>query len=316
MLMRNNTNHEPRAPALAVIVVTYNSAVPLPGLLDSLAPGLEGVESFEVIVVDNDSRDDSVEIALAHPIGARVVKTGSNAGYAAAINKAAASVHPDADLLILNPDLRLCPGAVRRLVERAKDASVGIAVPRNLREDGTTDPTLRHEPSITTAWADSLLGGKLAGRLGLGEIVGQTARYNRDGPVQWATGSVLLVAARARRIVGIWDESYFLYSEEVDYQRRVRAAGLCVSYVPQSLAVHAGGDYRSNTRLFALLTMNRVRYYRRYHGTVATCMFRLGIAIGEALRFWRGATHRAALYSVLTPVRPAFDFRVEQPRRC
>jgi N-acetylglucosaminyl-diphospho-decaprenol L-rhamnosyltransferase len=311
---RNNTKHEPGAPTLAVIVVTYNSAVPLPGLLDSLAPGLEGIDSFEVIIVDNDSRDDSVDIALAHPVGARVVKTGSNAGYATAINKAAATVHADADLLILNPDLRLCPGAALRLVTRAEDASVGIAVPRNFREDGTTDPTLRREPSIATAWADSLLGGKLAGQLGLGEIVGETARYDRDGSVEWATGSVLLVAARARRAVGIWDESYFLYSEEVDYQRRVRAAGHGVSYVPESQAVHAGGEYRANTRLFALLTINKVRYYRRYHGVVATCVFRLGIAVGEALRFWRGATHRAALYSVLTPVRPALDFRAEQPR--
>ncbi len=311
---RNNKRHEPGAPSLAVIIVTYNSADPLPGLLDSLAPGLEGIDRFEVVVVDNDSRDESVPIALAHPVGARVVKTGSNAGYATAINKAAATVHPDADLLILNPDLRLCPGAVRQLVERAKDASVGIAVPRNLREDGTTDPTLRREPSIATAWADSLLGGKLAGRLGLGEIIGEPERYDRDGSAEWATGSVLLVAARARRTVGIWDESYFLYSEEVDYQRRVREAGLSVSYVPQSLAVHAGGEYRSNTRLFALLTMNRVRYYRRYHGIVATCIFRLGIAVGEAIRSWRGATHRAALHSALVPLRPALDFRTEQRR--
>ena len=54
---RNNKRHEPGAPSLAVIIVTYNSADPLPGLLDSLAPGLEGIDRFEVVVVDNDSRD-------------------------------------------------------------------------------------------------------------------------------------------------------------------------------------------------------------------------------------------------------------------
>ena len=192
--------------------------------------------------------------------------------------------------------------------------SVGIAAPRNFREDGTTDPTLRREPSVVTAWADAILGGKVAGNLGLGEIVSKAARYDRLGPVQWATGSALLVTARARRAVGDWDKSYFLYSEEVDYQRRVREAGFEIVYVPDSQVVHAGGEYHSNTRLFALLTTNRIRYYGRHHGIFSTSLFRLGVAIGHGVRFWRGSTHRAALRCSLMPLRPAYEFRSERPR--
>src|SRR6266404_9433266 len=134
---------EPRAGSgLSIVIVTYNSA---PGLLDSLPAGLEGVKQFETIVVDNDSADDSVDIALAHAIRPRVIRMGRNAGYAAAINASAATVRPDADLLILNPDVRLLPSAVSLLVGRLTDSSVGVAVPRILAEDGTTRRSLRRE---------------------------------------------------------------------------------------------------------------------------------------------------------------------------
>src|SRR3954465_14105739 len=103
------------AAPLAVVIVTYNSAAVLPGLLDSLAAGLEGVGRFEIVVSDNDSRDGSAELALAAPVGARVIRMERNAGYAAGINAAIATVSAASDVLILNPDVRLRPGAVRTM---------------------------------------------------------------------------------------------------------------------------------------------------------------------------------------------------------
>ena len=192
---------------LSIVIVTYNSASVLPGLLDSLPAGLKGIKQFETIVVDNDSADNSVDIALAHAIRPKVIRMGRNAGYAAAINAAAATVRPDLDLLILNPDVRLLPGAARLLVDRLTDSSVGVAVPRILAEDGTTQWSLRREPSLMTAWTDAILGGALAARIGTGETIGDPAIYDRGGLIEWATGAVLAVAARARSVVGDWDES-------------------------------------------------------------------------------------------------------------
>lgn len=293
---------------LSVVIVTYNSAAALPALLDSLPAGLKGVEHFDVIVADNQSQDGSADRAQAHPIGATVIRMGRNAGYAAAINAAAAIAHPDSDLLILNPDLRLYPDSVKPLIEHLAAPRVGVVVPLNYREDGSIDPTLRREPSMLTAWADAVLGGTLAARLGWGEIVGEAARYDHCGTIEWATGSALLVAARARRAVGNWDESFFLYSEEVDYQRRMREAGFDIVYEPRSKVVHACGGSGSSPGLFALLTSNRIRYYGRHHGFLRTAMFRLGIAAGQAARFWRGSPHRAALYSAVTPLKPVTDY--------
>ena len=296
---------------LCVVVVTYNSGGVIAGLLDSLPDGLEGVAGYEVIVVDNDSQDGSAEIAANHPLRPRVIRSGANAGYAAGINIAATAARDDAHLLILNPDLRLLRGSVRPMLDALGRPGAGIALPRNFKEDGDLDPTIRREPSVLSAWSEALLGGTLAARLGVGEVVAPGKRYERAGPVEWATASALLVAARARHAVGPWDESFFLYSEEVDYQRRVRRAGMDIVYVPESEVMHIGGEYRVNSRLYALLTSNRIRYFGRHHGTLATLCFRAGIAAGEALRGWRGSVHRTALACAVRPLAPALSFRTD-----
>jgi N-acetylglucosaminyl-diphospho-decaprenol L-rhamnosyltransferase len=294
----------PTEYGLAIVIVTYNSASALPGLLESLPAGLEEVKQFDTIIVDNDSADNCVDIALAHAIRPRVIRMARNAGYAAAINAAATTARAEADLLILNPDVRLLPGTARLLLDRLKDSSVGVAVPRILAENGTTELSLRREPSLITAWTDAILGGALATRIGMGEMIGDRAIYDRGGLIEWATGAILAVAARARSVVGDWDESFFLYSEEVDYLRRVRECGFSVAYVPQAKAVHVGREYLGNRRLSALMTANRIRYYRRHHGPLSTAVFRLGIIVGEAIRAVRGPGHRAALRAAVTPWSP------------
>jgi N-acetylglucosaminyl-diphospho-decaprenol L-rhamnosyltransferase len=290
-----------RSP-LSVIIVTYNSASTLPGLLDSLSAGLEGVDDFDVTVVDNNSSDNCVELTLTHPIRAKVISMGRNAGYAAAINAATATIQPNRGVLILNPDIRLVRGTVHTLIAKCSDVAVGVVVPKMLNEDGTLALSLRREPSVTTAWSETLLGGKLAARLGIGEVIDNQSLYSQGGHVEWATGAALLISPRARATVRNWDETFFLYSEEVDYLRRVRESGLSVVYVPEAQVVHLGGEYRDNPWLSALLTTNRIRYFRRHHGPAATAMFRLGILVGEAMRCSISPSHRASFRAALAPV--------------
>lgn len=298
---------------LAVIIVTYNSAEALPALLDSLTDGLRGIERFQIIVADNNSQDGSADLAAAHPIRARVIRMGWNAGYAAAINAAAATVRQEVSLLVLNPDLRLYPDAAKPLFEHLASPGVGVVVPINYKEDGSVDPTLRREPSVLSAWAEAVLGGTLAARIGWGEVVDLSPIYDRCGAAEWATGSALLISAQARKLVGEWDESFFLYSEEVDYQRRVREAGLSIVFEPRAKVMHASGGSGSSPRLFALMTANRIRYYHRHHGRLKSAIFASGIAFGQMLRCWRGSTHRAGLGGALRPSGAVSQFRATAP---
>lgn len=287
------------ASKIALVIVTYNSAAVLPGLLDSLEAGLEGIDHYEVIVVDNASRDNSVALARKHPIGVTVLETGRNAGYAAGINSATETLSPETDVLILNPDVRLLRGCVHALRRRFSDNSIGVVVPKVLNEDKTIAYSLRREPSLLTIWSDSLLGTKIAAKLGIGEIVSSPSLYSGGGVVDWATGAALAISAHARKTVGSWDESFFLYSEEVDYMERVRSAGMGVVYEARACAVHFGGEYHENTYLSGLMTSNRIRYFRRHHGRLSTLLFRLGIIVGETMRIALGAGHRAALCAAL-----------------
>jgi N-acetylglucosaminyl-diphospho-decaprenol L-rhamnosyltransferase len=284
---------------MALIVVAYNSADVLPGLLDSLPAALEGMHSAQIIVVDNDSSDASVALARGHRTGPTVIEAGRNGGYSAGVNLAAASA-PNMDLLILNPDIRLHKGAVRQISDALRPPNAGLVAPKMFHEDGTLTFSIRREPSVLSAWAESLIGGNLASRLGLGEIVRDRHLYTRGGSIDWATGAMVGIAARCRERVGPWDESFFLYSEEVDYCRRVRASGLSVSYLPDAAGTHIGGDYHQSAWLSSLMTTNRIRYHSRHHGGVSTAAFRLGVAVGAAMRCISGPGQRAALRASLT----------------
>ena len=290
-----------RQPAVSVVAVTYNSGPVLAGMLDSLRSGLDDIGAFSVVVADNASSDGSGAMVTQHAIGARLVQMGRNAGYSAAINAAIATVPEDNYVLILNPDIRLLAKSVKPLLDAFRDPAIGVTVPRILNEDGSLALSLRRMPSIATAWAEAVLGGSLAKKLGLSEIVEKSAIYETGGAVDWATGAALLVSPEARRRVGTWDEWFFLYSEEVDFLERVRRSGLQVIHVPQAQMIHIGGDYRVRPWLSALLTANRVLYYRRHHGTVKSFLFKAGVVVGKAIRSPLGAAHRAAFKASLLP---------------
>ena len=288
----------PRPPQAAadpvhIVVVTYNSASVLPTLLGSLAEGLAGVPRWHLTVVDNASTDDTADVVRRLAPDARLVAMGRNAGYAAAINAGARHGARDEILLVLNPDVRLHPGSVLALTTALADPRVGIAVPRLVTPDGATAPSLRRDPSVGRAWAEALLGGRRAARLGASEQVTDAGAYARPHDVDWATGAAMAVSPACREAVGDWDESFFLYSEEVDYCRRTRDAGLAVRYVPDAVATHVSGPYGGDPRLWRLVVRNRLTLFARHHSRPAAAAFRAGVLAGQALRAPVSAAGRA-----------------------
>lgn len=286
-------------PKLTAIIVSYNSADVLPFLLDSLYQQQSGGAEFDIVVVDNASADGSAALAATHVTAPQVLQTGRNAGYAAALNIGLAQVPAHHAVLLLNPDIRLCAGFVTTMMAGIK-GSVGIVVPRLLSPQGVLHHSLRVEPSLITAWSEALLGGDRAARLGLGEIIAGSRRYQRRGLVDCASGAALLVSADARRRIGPWNESYFLYSEEIEFMHRARAKGVRILFEPDSVAVHVGGDSNRDPGLFSLLTLNRIRYYGERHGQLSTALFRLAVTAGLMLRLNQGAIYRPALQAAMT----------------
>ncbi|MEV6596532.1 glycosyltransferase family 2 protein [Actinoplanes sp. NPDC051346] len=296
-------------PTVAVVVVTYNSAAVLPGLLSSLDDGLRGL-SWHLVVADNASADDSVALARRMVPGCRVAQTGRNAGYAAAFNAAVRIAEPYDAVLILNPDVRLSTGSVATMMARLggdDGRRVGIAVPRILDEDGGVALSLRREPTIFRALGEALLGQR-AGRLaGLGETVVDHDAYFRDGPVDWATGAVMLISRECLASCGPWEERFFLYSEETEFALRARDHGFLTALVARAEVVHLGGESRVSPALWSLLTVNRVRLFGMRHSRVATALFWSVVLLREASRAALGHPRsRRAAAALVRPKRLPF----------
>ncbi|WP_211260553.1 glycosyltransferase family 2 protein [Amycolatopsis jejuensis] len=292
---------------VAVVVVTYNSADVLPGCLASLVGAARGVQLSEVVVADNMSGDGTAEVAQRDwDIPVRLLRTGRNGGYAAAINSAVESLAAEVDgIFVLNPDARPKSGSLAILARALKQPGRGIVYPRLLDSDGTLQPSLRRPPTVRRALAESLVGGSRAGRWGtLGELITDPAHYERPGPVAWGTGAAMLIAADAARTLGPWDESFLLYGEETEFSLRARDRGWEPWYEPAAEVEHIGGECGTNPVLWALLTVNRVRLFSRRSGKLASAGYFAAVTVGELIRAVAGRrTARAALVALLRPSR-------------
>lgn len=272
------------------VVVTYNSGRDLPGLLESLR--IEAAHlRIRVIICDNASSDDTVEIAR-RTADVTVLAAGGNVGYAAGINIACRAITHPAPILVLNPDLVVLPRAVECLLQRLHHERAGAVVPVILDADGHTYHSLRREPSALRALGDALVGRRWPGRPAwLSEFDQHPASYTRTHHIHWSTGAAILIDHRAAAAVGAWDESYFLYSEETDYFRRLRDNGWAAYFEPAAVVQHRGGGSGTSEQLAVLMAVNKVRYAERHLSPGAARRFRAATVLGELLRC-TDSTHR------------------------
>lgn len=280
-----------------LIVVSYRTAPDISALLATV-PASAGDLSWQTVIVNNEPADDLTDLVAPHR-AVRLIEAGANLGYAGGINLGVAAASPSRWTVFLNPDLRLAPGALA-VMARAADGAHAV-VPRMVDAAGALQQSLRREPTILGALGDALFGDRWRGRpLALSEIVRSPRLYEHPGPVDWATGAALLAPTALARDVGEWDTRFFLYSEETDYCRRLRAAGSEILFVPHAQVTHRGGGSGSSDALHALQEVNRVRYFRKWHSTPAAAAFTAVAILNSLLRCHRPRS-RAALRALLWP---------------
>jgi GT2 family glycosyltransferase len=282
---------------VAVVIVTYNSASDVPQLIDDLRCAARDVP-MRVIIVDNQSSDDTVGVAGAHD-DIIVVDSGGNLGYAGGINAGLRYVGGADGILILNPDLGLAPAAIERLLEAAAGDRVGAVVPLMFDADGAVSFSLCFEPSIIRAFVSALVGSKIRLRPHVAsEFDFHPGCYREPHDIDWATGAALLIPADVVRQVGEWNEDFFLYSEEVDFFRRIRMSGRRIRFEPSAVVKHRGAGSGMSPALADLKAVNRIRYVELYHGRAYSTLFRLAVALGEGLRSY-DPVHRGSFFVVL-----------------
>lgn len=254
------------APALSVVTVTHNHGPFLGALLDSLEAERTSLP-FEVIVVDNVSDDESAAIAGRRP-WVTLLRNGTRAGFSANNNRAV-RVCRGRHVLLLNPDTEVRPGALRTLVDHLDThPDVGICGPQLLFSDGRVQPSTRRFPTL--GW---VLVRRTPLRLLIRDSVWSRRHLMEDADtsvvreVDWLLGAALAVRRDLLRTVGLLDEGYFLYVEDIDWGYRARQAGWKVVYVPSAQVVHhyqARADRRLLDRYSWYHLRGMWRYYRKH----------------------------------------------------
>jgi N-acetylglucosaminyl-diphospho-decaprenol L-rhamnosyltransferase len=231
----------------------------------------------EVLVLDNASTDGSVAAARNHSTVTEVIalrqRRGKGENDTALLQRARGRY-----ALLLNEDSELRPGAVAALhgalTDRPKAAAAGA---RLLRPDGTLQPSAWRFPTPVTA----LVGAVFLHRRLTVQSRGETTRE-----VDWAQSAALLVRVEAARAIGYFDPAFFVYSDEVDFCKRLRDAGWSTLYVPAAVAVHHEqlSTGAVPERRIVELSRNRDRYMRKHHSPLAAGVVRVLTAWAYALR--------------------------------
>jgi N-acetylglucosaminyl-diphospho-decaprenol L-rhamnosyltransferase len=249
---------------LAIVVVTHNARDDVARMLDSLATAPPSVP-HEIVIVDNASTDGAPELVRSRFPQIRVIEAGGNLGFAKANNIAIRATASDL-VLLLNPDTIVPSGAIDRLTARLDDfPDVAIIGPRIVDSDGHAELSIGgpvnpwREAARKTLLSLDARGYAFARRW----IEGQTTR---EHDVEWVTGACLLVRRADADAVGLLDERYFLYLEDVDFCAAVRARGRRVLFSPVAQIVHLRGrsGVGEGGRARAAWHQSHLAYYRRH----------------------------------------------------
>jgi N-acetylglucosaminyl-diphospho-decaprenol L-rhamnosyltransferase len=238
------------APDLSVVVVNYNAGPYLARCLDSVAASSGGI-SIEVVVVDNGSRDGSPKTVEDHP-DIRLIENRANLGFAAGANVGIRATQAPY-VLLLNPDAEIVSGTLASLVKVAEDRpGAGAVGPLVRNPDRTIQPSARRVPETLEALMHGFLGPVAPGNRWTRAYTMAGWDRTSEREVEWISGSAMLLSRRALHDVGVFDEGYFMYVEDVDLCTRLRRSGWSVLFSPELEVIHeVGVSARGQSRRMA-----------------------------------------------------------------
>jgi len=262
-------------PDISIIIVSWNVCERLRACLNSLPPANPSVE---IIVVDAASADGTPEMVRAEFPAVQLIARHDNVGYSRGNNLGLTQAR-GRYLFILNPDTELNEQTLP-VLSAYLDAQpqVGLVGPQLVLADGAVQASRRRFPTLATAAFESTWLAGLAPRSLLDHYYAADLPDDQPAQVDWLVGAALLVRRAVWQQVGGLDEGFFMYSEELDWQRRIKAAGWQIVYLPAAQVHHFEAQSSAQVPAATHIRFNtsKVRYFRKYHGALA----------GELLRWY------------------------------
>jgi N-acetylglucosaminyl-diphospho-decaprenol L-rhamnosyltransferase len=273
---------------LSVVIVSYNTRELLRTCLQSVVSTLDPSVCYEMIVVDNASADGSVAMARDQFPGVRVVANVDNRGFAAGSNQGLEQ-STGHQIMLLNPDTVVMPGALQAMMTTLEGHSdVGVVGPKLVFPDGSLQHSAFRFPSLAMIFLDffplhhRLLDSRLNGRY-------PRPWYERGRvfPVDHPLGAAFMVRRSTVGDVGLLDEGYYMYCEEIDWCMRIKRAGWGILCCPQAEIVHHSAQSTSQLKdeMYVQLHKSRYRLYRKHYGRLfqrlANWLVQIGISYQE-----------------------------------
>lgn len=299
---------------VSLIIVSWNARRYLLDCLGSIPAGLSRYGG-ETLVVDNLSTDGGPrEVEACYP-QVKLIRNQENLGFAKA-NNIGIRASRGRYVCLVNSDVTLLPGCLDRLIE-FMDAHphIGIVGPKILNPDRTLQASCWDFPSVP---------GALRRTLALDSAQARVRRHlplpATNGPeataqqVEVLSGCCLLIRRRALDQVGLLDEGFFMYDEDVDLCRRFHEARWRVVYYTGAQAIHAGGASSANApvRFFLELQKADLRYWAKHHGPLGKGFYRLNTLLHHLLRL----IPQSFLYLVRPSRRMALKPKLERSSAC
>ncbi len=265
---------------LSIIIVSWNVCDLLRACLHSIEQ-TKGDLAVEVIVVDNASSDDTVAmISVEFPQTILIAQT-ENIGFPAG-NNVGLAVSMGDFLFLLNPDTEIRPNALQELVAFLEEnPEVGLVGPKLLNVDRSIQSSRRRFPTILVGifeatWLQAYAPKRLLNRFYVADIDASVS-----AEVDWVTGAAMFTRREVYEQVGGLDPGYFMYSEELDWCRRIKSVGWKIAYTPKAEVYHYEGASSEQAVTARHINFNRakLRYFRKYHGIWAYRLLKMIIQL-------------------------------------
>lgn len=271
---------------LSVIVVSYNTKKLLENCLRSIFRFTKGI-SFEVIVVDNASDDESVDMVKKKFPQAKLILNRQNAGFAKGNNQGI-RIAKGKYIFLLNSDAYLIENSFEKLLKNIKSRSkLGAIAPQLLNVDKSNQQSVGYFPHLPQvfywmSFIDDLPGGAILKPY----HIDHDSFYKNGQEVDWATAAALLVPKKIIEKVGSLDQHIFMYGEEVEWCYRIKKAGFKIYFTPLTKIIHIGrGSHQKvPTQAFIGEYKGLIYFYKKYKSKFSLQILKLLLKIGALVR--------------------------------
>jgi GT2 family glycosyltransferase len=271
---------------VSIIIVNWNTKEYLRKCLDSISQAISEIDA-EIIVVDNASNDGSVDMAQLEFPCVKLIKNSKNLGFAMANNIGIAS-SVGSYLCLINSDVVVDRNCIKKLVQYLKEnRNIGMAGPMIKNPDGTVQPSCYGYPTLWNMFSRAMALDRLFPHSKL--FGGRRMTYWTHDAIQSVevlSGCFWCVRREALDSVGMLDEIFFMYAEDIDWCKRFRDTGWDVVFYPGAEAIHFGGASSANAPIQFYIEMHRadLQYWEKHHGKFKKYLYKINLYILHFIR--------------------------------